>query len=87
MYEVHCSWVNATLTNTILCCRTCEAVLLLSLSQGSAQLLMSVLNSTKERLTEQNMADSVKALDEMKVHTLSPSQAYQILRRRIYIEQ
>ena len=65
-------------------CRVREAVSLLSLLQGSAQLLKDILGVAASSRDEQNMVEAVKALGEMSVHTLSPAQAVQILNQRIY---
>ena len=65
-------------------CRVREAVSLLSLLQGSAQLLKDILSVAANSRDEQNMVEAVKALGEVNVHTLSPAQAVQILNQRIY---
>lgn len=58
---------------------------MLSLLQGSAQLLSDVLSSAAVNSSpEQRMMDGVRALGDIGVHTLSPAQATQILQQRIY---
>ena len=65
--------------------RVQEAVSLLSLLHGSAQLLIDVLRNAGSELTEeQALAAANTTLSDMSIHTLSPQLAIQILKRRIY---
>ena len=67
--------------------RTGEAVTLLSLLQGSAQLLTDVLTtfeSSTPATAEQRLTEVVYALSDVGVHVLSPLQAKEILKQRIY---
>ena len=70
-------------------CRTSEAVILLSLLQGSAQLLMDILSTAEDSsqaMTEQSVIDCIKALEDMNIHTISPLLARQVLKQRIYFD-
>ncbi len=75
-------------TSLIVPLRTSEAVTLLSLPQGSAQLLKEMLAASLEISTqataEQSLVEAVEALGEVGVHDLSPLQAKEVLRQRIY---
>lgn len=61
--------------------------MLLSLLRGSAHLLTDVLDAatcSTQAMTEHNLIEAVRVLSEMNIHSISPLQASQILKQRIY---
>ena len=72
-------------------CRCREAVSLLSLSQGSASLLAEVLSDASPEkgggvVSEHAETAAVAALNDVRVHALSPQQARHVLLQRLYTD-